>query len=41
MLAYATADLADVVEGWRAWLGGERRLAPRTLRAYTDDVQAS
>jgi integrase/recombinase XerC len=40
MLAYAAADLAEVVDGWRAWLGGERRLAPRTLRAYTDDFQA-
>ena len=40
MLAYAAADLAEVVDGWRAWLGGERRLAARTLRAYTDDFQA-
>jgi integrase/recombinase XerC len=40
MLAYAAADLDAVAAEWRAWLGGERRLAARTLRAYDGDLQA-
>lgn len=40
MLLHATADLADAVEAWLAWLRHERRLAPASLGAYRTDAAA-
>lgn len=31
-------DLTDAIAGWRAWLGGARRAAANTERAYSRDV---
>ena len=31
-------DLAIAVEGWRAWMAGERRLSPHTLAGYEQDL---
>ena len=36
----ARPDLADQVRRWHAWLAGERRLSPHTVRAYLGDVWA-
>jgi integrase/recombinase XerC len=40
MLAGATDEVVEVVAGWRAWLAAERRLAPRSVAAYQQDLAA-
>jgi integrase/recombinase XerC len=34
----AAPDLAIAVDGWHAWLAGERRMSPHTLDAYGRDL---
>ncbi len=34
----ASADLADAIARWQAWLSGERRLSPHTLAGYGGDL---
>ena len=38
LLITASPDLADAVQRWRKHLAGERRLAAKTVEAYTRDV---
>ena len=38
MLLGATDEVEEVVAGWRSWLAAERRLAPRSIAAYQQDL---
>lgn len=38
MTATAETEIGALVAGWHAWLGAERRLAPRTLAGYRHDL---
>ena len=39
-MAQLPADLAMAIEGWHAWLAGERRLSTHTLDGYSRDLGA-
>ncbi len=37
-MPFAAAEIARQVVGWRAYLGAERRMSPKTVEAYARDV---